>query len=218
LGAGEWASVTALESIAILIEVVEFCCSRRFRGGFRATDFELNRRTVLIATRKRVGPQGFDEFGRWRAHLLREQVRLRKRPYCLNAKSRRSARCYKKLNSAGKLIQRTTSEAPQRRHVLHRTGCSQEDDQLLREGRSWLCAPGRSDRFDTARAGRLDQDPSPTSDDRHGTLPGHDLYEGLSRQFVSSLEGQPTEGSIDVAQDVIRSCQCSHRKGRSVQH
>jgi hypothetical protein len=33
---------------------------------------------------------------------------------CLNAKSRRSTRCYKKLNSAPKLIQRTTSEAPQR--------------------------------------------------------------------------------------------------------
>ena len=33
---------------------------------------------------------------------------------CLNAKSGRSTRCYKKLNSAPKLIQRTTSEAPQR--------------------------------------------------------------------------------------------------------
>jgi hypothetical protein len=32
--------------------------------------------------------------------------------YCLNAKSRRSTRCYKKLNSAMRLIQRTTLEAP----------------------------------------------------------------------------------------------------------
>jgi hypothetical protein len=39
-----------------------------------------------------------------------------------------------RLNSAVKLIQRTTLEAPQRRHVSHRTGCSQEDDQLLPEG------------------------------------------------------------------------------------
>jgi hypothetical protein len=31
--------------------------------------------------------------------------------------------------------------APRRRYVLHWTRCSQEDDQLLREGRSWLCAP-----------------------------------------------------------------------------
>jgi transposase len=45
---------------------------------------------------------------------------------CLNAYSKRSTRCYKKLNSAGKLIQRTTSEAPQRRYVLHRTGHSQK--------------------------------------------------------------------------------------------
>jgi transposase len=36
------------------------------------------------------------------------------RPNCLNAKYGRSTRCYKKLNSASKLIQRTTSEAPQR--------------------------------------------------------------------------------------------------------
>src|ERR1035438_6615437 len=33
---------------------------------------------------------------------------------CLNAKSRRSTRCCEKLNSALRLIQRTTSEAPQR--------------------------------------------------------------------------------------------------------
>jgi hypothetical protein len=32
-----------------------------------------------------------------------------------------------------------------RDYVLHRTGCTQEDDQLLREGRGWLCAPGRQD-------------------------------------------------------------------------
>jgi hypothetical protein len=37
-----------------------------------------------------------------------------------------------RLNSAMRLIQRTTSEAPQRRYVLHRTGCSQEEYQLLR--------------------------------------------------------------------------------------
>ena len=42
---------------------------------------------------------------------------------------------------SGELTQRTTSEAPQRRYGVHRTGHSQEDDQLLRKGRSWLCAP-----------------------------------------------------------------------------
>src|SRR5215471_4113412 len=71
-------------------------------------------------------------------------------PVCLNARSRRSARCCKRLDSALRLIQRTTSEAPQRRYVLHRTGCSQEDDQLLREGLGWLCVSGRQDRLEQA--------------------------------------------------------------------
>jgi hypothetical protein len=42
---------------------------------------------------------------------------------------------YKELNSTETLIQRTTMEAPQKTYVLHRAGCSQEDDQLLRKGR-----------------------------------------------------------------------------------
>src|SRR5437762_14356007 len=46
------------------------------------------------------------------SHLA--QQTMQSRTNCLNAKSRRSTRCYKKLNSAPKLIQRTTSEAPQR--------------------------------------------------------------------------------------------------------
>jgi hypothetical protein len=74
-----------------------------------------------------------------------------------------------RLNSAMRLIQRTTPEAPQRRYLLHRTGCSQEDDQLLREGRGWSRASEREDRFHTPRGGRLDQDTSPTPDDRHGS-------------------------------------------------
>ena len=39
---------------------------------------------------------------------------------------------YKKLNSTGTLIQRTTMEAPQQTYVLHRARRTQEDDQLLR--------------------------------------------------------------------------------------
>ena len=52
-----------------------------------------------------------------------------------------------RLNSAETLIQRTTTEAPQRRYVLHRTGCTQEDHQLLRKGRSWPSAAGRQGRL-----------------------------------------------------------------------
>ena len=36
---------------------------------------------------------------------------------------------YKKLNSTGRLIQRTTTEAPHGEYVLHRPGCSQEGDR-----------------------------------------------------------------------------------------
>ena len=35
-----------------------------------------------------------------------------------------------KAELSGLLIQRTPSEAPQRRYVLHRTGCSQEAERL----------------------------------------------------------------------------------------
>src|SRR5271155_3395039 len=94
-------------------------------------------------------------------------------PYCLNAKSGRSTRCYKRLNSARRLIQRTTSEAPERHYVLHRTGCSQEDDQLLREGRGWPCAPRGQDRINAPRTGRLDSEHAAAPYDRHGS---DDLY------------------------------------------
>jgi hypothetical protein len=61
-----------------------------------------------------------------------------------NAKSKRSAWC-KKLNSTETLIQRTTTEAPRRTYVLHRTGRSQEDNQLLREGCQRSGSPGRQE-------------------------------------------------------------------------
>jgi hypothetical protein len=38
-----------------------------------------------------------------------------------------------RLNSTRTLIQTTTTEAPHRTYVLHWAGCSQEDDQLLRQ-------------------------------------------------------------------------------------
>jgi hypothetical protein len=72
---------------------------------------------------------------------------------------------------SGELTQRTTSEAPQRRYVLHRTGRSQEDDQLLREGRGWLCAPGRQNWFEPARTGRVGENASSATDDGDGSPP-----------------------------------------------
>jgi hypothetical protein len=48
-----------------------------------------------------------------------------------------------RLNSAVTLIQRTTTEAPRRTYVLHRTGRTQEDDQLLREGHERIQQEGK---------------------------------------------------------------------------
>src|SRR5438309_4932095 len=80
----------------------------------------------------------------------------------------RSAWCTKKLNSTGTLIQRTTTEAPQG-HMYYRTGCSQEDDQLLRQGCERSGSPGRPDRSNTLGTGRLDVDASATLDRSHGS-------------------------------------------------
>src|SRR5207302_8637110 len=41
-----------------------------------------------------------------------------------------------------------------RTYVLHRTGCSQEDDQLLRQGCERSGSPGRPDRSNTLGTGR----------------------------------------------------------------
>src|ERR1700686_2295297 len=58
---------------------------------------------------------------------------------------RRSAWCTK-----AELSDRADSETPRRLphadYVLHRTGCSQEDDQLLREGWQWHDSRRRHDR------------------------------------------------------------------------
>jgi hypothetical protein len=47
-------------------------------------------------------------------------------------------------------------------YVLHRTGHSQKDDQLLHEGRERSDPSGRQNRIDALRTGQLDQDTSPT--------------------------------------------------------
>jgi hypothetical protein len=50
---------------------------------------------------------------------------------------------YKSLNSTGRLIQRTTTDATQGHYVLDRTGCSQEDDHLQRQKCQQAGSPGR---------------------------------------------------------------------------
>src|SRR5512143_156229 len=62
-------------------------------------------------------------------------------------------------------------------YVLHRTGCTQEDDQLLREGRRRPDRARRKNRGDAARPGLLDAGASSTLDGGDGSnhLYGLDL-------------------------------------------
>src|SRR6266853_5799180 len=81
----------------------------------------------------------------------------------------------KKLNSATALIQIQPRRLTHGDYVLHRFGCSQENDQLLREGRQWtyLCR-----RFDTRHAidsGHVDEDASAAVDGGHGSDYFHEL-------------------------------------------
>ena len=56
-----------------------------------------------------------------------------------------------------------------RTYILHRTGRTQEDDQLLREGREWADPTGRQGWIDPMRAGLLDEDSAPAVDRGDGS-------------------------------------------------
>src|SRR5438309_7426981 len=56
-----------------------------------------------------------------------------------------------------------------RTYVLHRTRCSQEDDQLLCQGCERSGSPGRQGWSNTLGTGRLDEDASATLDRGDGT-------------------------------------------------
>src|SRR5579864_5729067 len=62
-----------------------------------------------------------------------------------------------------------------RTYVLHRTGCSQEDDQLLRQGCERSGSPGRKSWGDTLGTGHLDEDSSAALDSCDGSNDLHRL-------------------------------------------
>jgi len=70
------------------------------------------------------------------------------------------------------LIQRTPRRLL-RDYVLHRTRRTQEDDQLLREGRGWSCVSGRQNRSDTPGTRWVDPNHASAPSHRHG---GDDLH------------------------------------------
>src|SRR5437870_4382982 len=94
---------------------------------------------------------------------------------CLNAKSSEERVVYKRLNSTETLIQRTPRRLLRGHYVLHRAGCSQEDDQLLHQGCERSGSPGRPDRSNATRTRGLDEDSSATLDGGHGSDDFHRL-------------------------------------------
>src|SRR5713226_7649573 len=83
-----------------------------------------------------------------------------------------------------------------RTYVLHRTGCSQEDDQLLRQGCERSGAPGRQDWGNTMGTGRLAEHASATLDRGHGSHDFHGLDLRSSASTRSTSEGS---ASADAA-------------------
>src|SRR6266567_231313 len=75
----------------------------------------------------------------------------------------------KKMNSATALIQIQPRRLPHGNYVLHRFGCSQENDQLLCEGRQWPYLRGRFASCYTLAPRHLDENASAAVDGGHGS-------------------------------------------------
>src|SRR5438876_10317690 len=71
------------------------------------------------------------------------------RASCLNSKSSEERVVYKTAELNGNVDSENNHGGSSRTYVLHRTGCSQEDDQLLRQGCERSGSPGRPDRSNT---------------------------------------------------------------------
>ena len=99
-----------------------------------------------------------------------------------------------------KLIQRTPRRLL-RDYVLHRTRCTQEDDQLLRQGRGWSCVSRRQDWIDPPGAGSVDPNDASASYHRHG---GDDLHRVDLRSPASACREGEGSASVDVAGDRCR--------------
>src|SRR5215470_7901256 len=117
--------------------------------------------------------------------------------------SPRGARGVEKLNSTGTLIQKTTTEAPQETHVLHRTRCSQENDQLLRQGCERADLSRWQDQCNTTGTGHLDKDSPTALDGRDGS---NDLHRLDLRSSAAVCQADQSGAPTDAA------CHCSSQK------
>src|SRR5205823_6422366 len=130
---------------------------------------------------------------------------------CLNAKSKRSTWCTK-AELSGDADSENNHGGSSRTYVLHRTGCSQEDDQLLRQGYERSGSPGRKSWCDTLGTGHLDEDSSAALDSCDGSNDLHRVDLRSSPPTCTRGKGGP---SADAA------CHCSgqeeERSGRCQQ-
>src|SRR5258708_6934924 len=111
------------------------------------------------------------------------------RPGLLERISHGGALGVKKLNSATALIQIQPRRLPHGDYVLHRFGCSQENDQLLREGRQWPYLRRRLDTRHAIDSGPVDEDASPAVDSGYGSDHLHGLDLRSSQAACRSSEG-----------------------------
>src|SRR5258708_25319306 len=108
---------------------------------------------------------------------------------------RRSAWCTK-----AELSDQADSETPRRLphadYVLHRTGCAQEDDQLLREGWQWHDARRRYDPGHTFGPGPLDENIAAAVDRGDGS---HGFYRVDLRLLAATCRSTESCPSADAA-------------------
>src|SRR5438094_1764669 len=83
-----------------------------------------------------------------------------------------------------------------RTYVLHRTRCSQEDDQLLRQRCEWSSTPGRQGWGNAMGTGRLDEHASATLDRGDGS---HDFHRLDLRPSTSTCSAGEGSASGDAA-------------------
>src|SRR5712664_1280096 len=108
----------------------------------------------------------------------------------------------KKLNSATALIQIQPRRLTHGEYVLHRLGCSQENDQLQREGWKRHRSRRRCYSRHTMGSGQMDEDASAAVDSGDGSHHFHRLDLRSSEATCSCPEGG---ASADVA---------CHRRGQ----
>src|SRR6267378_1292088 len=110
--------------------------------------------------------------------------------------SLRGARGVEKAELNGNVDSENNHGGSSRTYVLHRTGCSQEGNQLLRKGCERSGSPGRKSWGDTMGTRRLDGDPASTLDRGDGGNDFHRLDLRSSAPACTRGEGCP---SLDVA-------------------